>query len=148
MISSVSSFLDTETIPSTVATELTPIERSESSEIVCSSDFVSSVCSSMTSVSSPGGGLTRPEAIIAGGSTKLVSVVSLPFGFQGVLFSNLCNAVFHLLQDMTLPLQSLYLAIFLYAMQCRLHSLILRAYETKQFLHIHTVLPDSLFSIF
>ena len=68
------------------------------------SDFVSSVCSlvTVTSVSSPGGGLARREATTEGGNTKPVSVVSLPLGSHGVLFSNLCNSVFHCLEGMTL----------------------------------------------
>ena len=45
------------------------------------------------------------------------------------------------------PPQCLYLAKFLHAKQCRLHSLIFRTYETEQFLQIRKVVLDSLFSI-
>ena len=73
-----------------------------SSSAIFSSVFISSVGSS--GISSPGGGLTRPEGYpLQAAVQNSVSVVSLPFGFHGVLFSNLCNAVFHLAwRDMTL----------------------------------------------
>lgn len=105
-----------------------------------------------------------PETPSDGGRTKVVSVVSFPFGSQGVTFSALCSVLFHCFDGTTCrtvrtlcmvpcptpvthPLQCPYLTRCLHTRQCQLCHAVYQAFETKQFHQIHTVQSDSPISI-